>query len=112
MSLTTKERGAYKRGGLIFGWKNSLSIWGGSYSGELIHGGEEGGGAYLRNSNQDSKFMILAFAFECSNVRTFDFIDVMNSHIAIHNYLFIFRLLFTFKHVGWVKKQMQLQKIT
>ena len=74
--------------------------------------GEGGLGAYLRNSKQDSKFMILAFAFECSNVRTFDFIDVMNSHIAIHNYLFIFRLLFTFKHVGWVKKQMQLQKIT
>ena len=56
--------------------------------------------------------MILAFAFECSNVRTFDFTDVMNSHIAIHNHLFIFRLLFTFKHVGCVKKQMQLQKIT
>ena len=85
-------------GGLIFG-------------GTYTRGGGRGG-AYLRNSKQDSKFMILAFAFECSNVRTFDFIDVMNSHIAIHNYLFIFRLLFTFKHVGWVKKQMQLQKIT
>ena len=111
MSLTTKERGAYKRGGLYSGGKTRYQFGGAHIRGNLYTGGGRGG-AYLRNSKQDSKFMILAFAFECSNVRTFDFIDVMNSHIAIHNYLFIFRLLFTFKHVGWVKKQMQLQKIT
>ena len=109
MSLTTKERGAYTQGGGAYIRVEKLVINLGSlYSGELIHGG----GVYLRNSKQNSKFMILAFAFECSNVRTFDFTDVMNSHIAIHNHLFIFRLLFTFKHVGCVKKQMQLQKIT
>ena len=46
MSLTTKEKGAYKRGGLIFGWKNALLIWGAYILGSLYTGG---GGAYLPN---------------------------------------------------------------
>ena len=44
--------------------------------------------------------LTFSFAFECSNVRTIDFVNVMNSYIAIHNNLFGFHLLFTFKHVG------------
>ena len=45
------------------------------------------------------KLMTFVFAFECSNVQTFDFVNVMNSNITIHNHLFVFRLLFTFKYV-------------
>ena len=30
----------------------------------------------------------------------FDFVNVMNSYIAIPNRLFLFRLLFTFKQIG------------
>ena len=33
MSLTTRERGLIHGGGLIFGWKNVLLIWG-AYIGE------------------------------------------------------------------------------
>ena len=51
-------------------------------------------------SSKIHKFMAVAFAFECSNVQTFDFVNVINSYIAILNHLFIFRLLFKFKHVG------------
>ena len=40
--------------------------------------------------SQDSKFMTFAFAFECLNVHTFDFVSVMNSYIDIHNHLFVF----------------------
>ena len=54
--------------------------------------------------SQDSKFMTFAFAFKCLNVRTFDFVNVMNSYIDIHNHLFVFCLLFKFKHVGcWLQ---------
>ena len=45
------------------------------------------------------KLMTFVFAFECSNIQTFDFVNVMNSNIAMHNHLFVFRLLFTFKYV-------------
>ena len=45
MSLTTRERGAYIRGGggLIFGWKTVLLIWGAYIWGTLY----TGGGVYL-----------------------------------------------------------------
>ena len=55
--------------------------------------------------------MAVAFAFECSNVQTFDFVNVINSYIAILNHLFIFRLLFKFKHVGCWKTEIQSQNI-
>ena len=60
---------------------------------------------------QDSKFMTFAYAFECSKVRTFDFVNVMNCYIAIHNHLFVFRLLFIFKHVACgIRKYNHLRK--
>ena len=34
--------------------------------------------------------MTFAFASKCSNLQTFDFVNVMNSYIAIHNHLFAF----------------------
>ena len=49
---------------------------------------------------QDSKFMIFAFAFECFNIGKFDFVNVMNCYSAIYNHMFVFLLSFTFKHVG------------
>ena len=59
--------------------------------------------------SQDSKFMTFAIGFECSNNRTFDFVNVMNSYIDIHNHLFVFCLLFKFKHAGcwkiWCPKE-------
>ena len=44
--------------------------------------------------------MTFTFAFECSNIRTFDFVNVMNYYIDIHTHLFVFCLPFKFKHVG------------
>ena len=46
MSLTTRERGLIHGGGLIFGWKNVLLIWGAYIWGSLYTGGER---AYLWN---------------------------------------------------------------
>ena len=43
--------------------------------------------------------MTFVFAAECSNIQTFNFVNVMNSNIAMHNHLFAFCLLFTFKYV-------------
>ena len=39
MSLTTRERGLIHGGGLIFGWKNALLIWGAYIWGSLYTGG-------------------------------------------------------------------------
>ena len=49
---------------------------------------------------QDLKFMAFLHVFECLKVRTFDFVNVMNCYIAIPNHLFVFRLLFIFKHIA------------
>ena len=42
MSLKTRERGLIHGGGLIFGWKNVLLIWGAYIWGSLYTGGGEG----------------------------------------------------------------------
>ena len=54
---------------------------------------------------------ICFWIFEHSNVR-FCSSYVMNFTIAIHNHLFVFRLIFTFKHVGCGKTYLQSQIIT
>ena len=41
--------------------------------------------------------MTFTFAFENSKARTFDFVNVMNSYIAIRNHLFVFRCCLHFK---------------
>ena len=66
MSLTTRERGAYTRGGLIFGWKNALLIWGAYIRGSLY----TGGGLFTEFYGiKDSQGFLqkFNFVFECIN---------------------------------------------
>ena len=71
MSLTTRERGTFTRGGLIFGWNNALLISGAYIRGSVYTGGGLFTEFYV-TANQDDEFSF----FQGIHVRIGIIIDI------------------------------------